>query len=65
VSVERDVTIDNVRVVRDDAFVVVCSLDGRTFEIPKLMLRASIPLPGDVGRIVVPEWFARDHGLIA
>ena len=55
--------IPNVEVVRETSTLLWCRVDGREFYIPREQLFGDdVRTVGDLGVLVVPDWFARDHG---
>jgi len=57
------VRIPNVEVVREASTLLWCRADGREFYVPREQLFGDeLGKVGDRGVLVVPDWFARDHG---
>ena len=58
------VRIPNVEFVRETSRLVWCRADGREFYVPREHLFGDeVRAAGDLGTLVVPDWFARDRGL--
>jgi len=58
------VQIPNVEVVRETSTLLWCRVGGREFYVPREQLFGDeVRRLGDLGVLVVPDWFARDHGL--
>ena len=58
------VRIPNVEVVRETSTLLWCRLGGREFYVPREQLFGDeVRRVGDLGVLVVPDWFAHDHGL--
>ena len=58
------VRIPNVEVVRETSTLLWCRVGGREFYVPREQLFGDeVRRLGDLGVLVVPDWFARDHGL--
>jgi hypothetical protein len=62
---EPTVVYDDVEVIRNDGLGVLCRIRGRQLFVGSVMI-----LPGSTadrttrsGRMVLPEWFAVEHGL--
>ena len=57
------VRIPNVKVVRETGTLLWCRADGREFSVLREQLFGdALRKVGDRGTLVVPEWFAHDHG---
>ena len=57
------VRIPNVKVVRETGTRLWCRADGREFSVLRDQLFGdALRKVGDRGALMVPEWFARDHG---
>ena len=57
------VRIPNVKVVRETGTLLWCRADGREFSVLRDQLFGdALRKVGDRGTLVVPEWFAHDHG---
>ena len=57
------VRIPNVKVVRETGTLLWCRADGREFSVLREQLFGdALRKVGDRGTLVVPEWFAQDHG---
>jgi hypothetical protein len=58
------ITISNVEVVREGGLALLCRIRGKELWIPRAqILNGGVRAAGDRGTIVVPKWFAADHGL--
>jgi hypothetical protein len=61
---DDSVAIDDVEVIREGGLALLCRLGGREIWIPRAqILNGGVHAVGDRGTIVVPRWFAADHGL--
>jgi len=59
----KAVRIPNVKVVRETGTLLWCRADGREFSVLREQLFGdALRKVGDRGTLVVPEWFAHDHG---
>jgi len=59
----KAVRIPNVKVVRETGTLLWCRADGREFSVLRDQLFGdALRKVGDRGALVVPEWFAHDHG---
>jgi hypothetical protein len=60
------VAYDDVRVLRRSDPGLWCRIDGVELFVARLVPRpgTTVRMAGDRGRLVVPEWFALDHGLL-
>ena len=57
------VRIPNVKVVRDTGILLWFRADGREFSVLRDQLFGdALRKVGDRGTLMVPEWFAHDHG---
>jgi hypothetical protein len=58
------VSIDNAEVVRVDTLGILCRVAGTYIFVAFPLVRegTTVKREGDVGRLVVPRWFAEDHG---
>jgi hypothetical protein len=58
------VTITDVEVIREGGLALLCRVRGKEIWIPHAqILNAGVQTVGQRGSIVVPKWFADDHGL--
>jgi hypothetical protein len=58
------VTIPDVEVIREGGLALLCRVRGKEIWIPRAqILKGDVRVAGDRGTIVVPRWFADDHGL--
>ena len=58
------VAISNVEVIREGGLALLCRVGSREVWIPRAqILNDGVRSLGDRGTIVVPRWFANDHGL--
>lgn len=61
---EDTVSITDVEVIREGGLALLCRVRGREIWIPRAqILNNGVRAVGDRGTIVVPRWFAADHGL--
>ncbi len=63
---EETVSLPDVEVARRDDWALWCRVKGRLVPIPMQLVHAPRPLPlaGERITLVVPKWFAVDHGLV-
>lgn len=63
---DSSVQFDDVEVLRDGGLALLCVIGGKQVWVPKAQMLPGSQLTkaGDRGRLVVPDWFAADHGLV-
>lgn len=62
---EDDVTLESVKVVAATAKAICVEVDDEEHWIPRsrVLDGTEVEERGDVGRLVIPAWLARDRGL--
>ena len=61
---EDTVAIDDVEVIREGGMALLCRIRDKEIWVPRAQILNGGPRAvGERGTIVVPRWFAADHGI--
>jgi hypothetical protein len=62
-----DIVFEDVRVVADNGMALQCVVDRRTVWVGRLQVLpgSTVRAVGDRGRLVIPDWLARDLRLVS